>query len=245
MSEHSRQRIPAMLFSLVPGWGHVYWGREALGIGIFSAAALVGFFFLNFWLVYQGSGKTTMVWVFGVVFCLVMAANWIDIFLRTDPGRIGEDDRRRKLCIQRGTAAYLQGDLAGALGEFKECLKIEPNCPEALFRIGVLAARQDDIETARIALRRALRYDLGGKWKWEIDREFIRLDAAVAEGAVATGTVTEETVTEETVAEEDVAEETVAEQAVADDGSEVEGPGEEASDEGTSEREEEAEHASA
>ena len=69
-----------MLLSLVPGWGHVYWGREALGIGIFSAAALVGFGFLNTWLVYQGSGKTTMVWVFGVVFCLVMAANWIDIF---------------------------------------------------------------------------------------------------------------------------------------------------------------------
>ena len=54
-----------MLLSLVPGWGHVYWGREALGIGIFSAAALVGFGFLNTWLVYQGPGKTTMVWVFG------------------------------------------------------------------------------------------------------------------------------------------------------------------------------------
>ena len=68
-----------MLLSLVPGWGHVYWGREALGIGIFSAAALVGFGFLNTWLVYQGPGKTTMLWVFGVVFCRVMAANWIDI----------------------------------------------------------------------------------------------------------------------------------------------------------------------
>ena len=172
-----------MLLSLVPGWGHVYWGREALGIGIFSAAALVGFGFLNTWLVYQGPGKTTMVWVFGVVFCLVMAANWIDIFLRTDPARVGEDDRRRKLCIQRGTAAYLQGDLDVALGEFKECLKIEPNCPEALFRIGVLAARQGDIEIARTGLRRALRYDVGGKWTWEIEREFIRLDAEMPASA--------------------------------------------------------------
>ena len=114
MSEQPRQRIPALLLSLVPGWGHVYWGRESVGIGIFSVAAVVGFAFLNSWLVYQGAGKTTLVWVFGVVFGLVMVANWIDIFLRTDPERMGEDDRRRRLCMQRGTAAYLQGDLAGA-----------------------------------------------------------------------------------------------------------------------------------
>ncbi len=169
-----------MLFSLVPGWGHVYCGREALGIGIFSAAALVGFGFLNAWLVYQGSGKTTMVWVFGVIFCLVMVASWIDIFLRPEPARVSEDDRRRKLCLERGTASYLQGDLAGALGEFRECLKIEPNCPEALFRIGVLAVRQDDFELARTSLRRALRYDIGEKWKWEIQREFTRLDAGIS-----------------------------------------------------------------
>ncbi|SVE58072.1 uncharacterized protein METZ01_LOCUS510926, partial [marine metagenome] len=53
MSEQPRQRIPALLLSLVPGWGHVYWGRESVGIGIFSAAAVVGFAFLNSWLVYQ------------------------------------------------------------------------------------------------------------------------------------------------------------------------------------------------
>ena len=205
-----------MLFSLVPGWGHVYWGREALGIGIFSAAALVGFGFLNAWLVYQGSGKTTMVWVFGVIFCLVMVASWIDIFLRTEPARVSEDDRRRKLCLERGTASYLQGDLAGALGEFRECLKIEPNCPEALFRIGVLAVRQDDFELARTSLRRALRYDIGEKWKWEIQREFTRLDAGISER-------------EKTSFEKEAGGE----------------PQEEPYDEETSEREEEAEHASA
>jgi tetratricopeptide (TPR) repeat protein len=205
-----------MLFSLVPGWGHVYWGREALGIGIFSAAALVGFGFLNAWLVYQGSGKTTMVWVFGVIFCLVMVASWIDIFLRTEPARVSEDDRRRKLCLERGTASYLQGDLAGALGEFRECLKIEPNCPEALFRIGVLAVRQDDFELARTSLRRALRYDIGEKWKWEIQREFTRLDAGIS-------------AQEETSFEKEAGAE----------------PQEEPYDEETPEREEEAEHASA
>ena len=205
-----------MLFSLVPGWGHVYWGREALGIGIFSAAALVGFGFLNAWLVYQGSGKTTMVWVFGVIFCLVMVASWIDIFLRTEPARVSEDDRRRKLCLERGTASYLQGDLAGALGEFRECLKIEPNCPEALFRIGVLAVRQDDFELARTSLRRALRYDIGEKWKWEIQREFTRLDAGIS-------------AQEETSFEKEAGEESQ----------------EEPYDEETPEREEEAEHASA
>jgi len=187
-----------------------------MGIGIFSAAALVGFGYLNTWLVYQGAGKTTMVWVFGVVFCLVMAANWIDIFLRTDPDRVSEDDRRRKLCIQRGTASYLQGDLAVALGEFRECLKIEPNCPEALFRIGVLAARQEDFETARSGLRRALRYDVGGKWKWEIEREFIRLDAGMLAQAEVTVDQEEDGELREKV---------------------LEG--------GSSEREEEAEHASA
>ena len=205
-----------MLFSLVPGWGHVYWGREALGIGIFSAAALVGFGFLNAWLVYQGSGKTTMVWVFGVIFCLVMVASWIDIFLRTEPARVSEDDRRRKLCLERGTASYLQGDLAGALGEFRECLKIEPNCPEALFRIGVLAVRQDDFELARTSLRRALRYDIGEKWKWEIQQEFTRLDAGISER-------------EKTSFEKEAGEE----------------PQEEPYDEETPEREEAAEHASA
>ena len=182
MSEQARQRIPALLLSLVPGWGHVYWGRESAGIGIFSAAALVGFAFLNSWLVYQGAGKTTLVWVFGVVFFLVMVANWIDIYLRTDPERIGEDDRRRRLCMQRGTAAYLQGDLDAALGEFRECLKIEPNCPEALYRLGALAVRRDDLEMARNSFRRALRYDLAGKWSWEIKKQFERLDEHFAAG---------------------------------------------------------------
>ena len=95
-------------------------------------------------------------------------------------------------------------------------MKIEPNCPEALFRIGVLAARQGDIEIARPGLRRALRYDVGGKWTWEIEREFIRLDAelpALAESG--------------------------------HDDREKEEPREEALDEGSPEREEEAEHASA
>ena len=204
MSEQPRQRIPALLLSLVPGWGHVYWGRESAGIGIFSAAALVGFAFLNSSLVYQGAGKTTLAWVFGVILGLVMAANWIDIFLRTDPERIAEDARRRRLCMQRGTAAYLQGDLAGALGEFRECLKIEPNCPESLFRLGVLSVQKDDLETARSSFRRALRYDLAGKWSWEIKQQFEHMDAHSAAhdegssgeesgGEVAAGSGQEET----------------------------------------------------
>mgnify|MGYP001194902154 CR=1 FL=1 len=204
MSEQPRQRIPALLLSLVPGWGHVYWGRESAGIGIFSAAALVGFAFLNSSLVYQGAGKTTLAWVFGVILGLVMAANWIDIFLRTDPERIAEDDRRRRLCMQRGTAAYLQGDLDGALGEFRECLKIEPNCPESLFRLGVLAVQKDDLETARSSFRRALRYDLAEKWSWEIEQQFKHMDAHIAAhdegssreepgGEVAAGSGQEET----------------------------------------------------
>ena len=180
MSEQPRRRITALLLSLVPGWGHVYWGRESAGLGIFSAAALVGFGFLNSWIVYHGAGKTTLVWVFGVVLGLIMAANWIDIFLRTNPERISEDDRRRRLCMQRGTVAYLQGDLDGALGEFRECLKIEPNCPDALFRIGVLATHQDDLDTARKSFRRAMRYDLAGKWSWEIKQEFKHLDVSFA-----------------------------------------------------------------
>ena len=117
-----------------------------------------------------------------------MVANWIDIYLRTDPERIGEDDRRRGLCMQRGTAAYLQGDLDAALGEFRECLKIEPNCPEALYRLGVLAVRKGDLETSRNSFRRALRYDLGGKWSWEIKQQFERLDEqlqAAGEGSTA------------------------------------------------------------
>src|SRR5262249_48887101 len=69
-----------------------------------------------------------------------------------------------------GVALRRQGDLQGALAQFKETLKLAPKDPEAHYNVGMALKAQDDVAGAIEALRQAVtlkpdfekaRYNLG------------------------------------------------------------------------------------
>lgn len=77
--------------------------------------------------------------------------------------------------MEEGTVAYLQKDYQTALSVFRQCLRVEPQDVDAMFRLGVTHARLGDERQARGWLRKTLRYDLEEKWSWEVGRELERL----------------------------------------------------------------------
>jgi tetratricopeptide (TPR) repeat protein len=181
MSSRPRLRFVALLLSLVPGWGHVYWGRERLGLTIFTAAAVAGFALLNGLFIFQGAGKSELTWTAGIIFALIFVATWLDLLARTSLSRVRREDESRERWLEEGTLAYLRNDLEEAVARFSCCLSLDPHDVEALFRLGVVAARRGDHRQARRWFAKTLRHDLEEKWQWEIQRELQRLQVAASE----------------------------------------------------------------
>ncbi|MBN1442825.1 MAG: tetratricopeptide repeat protein [Planctomycetes bacterium] len=177
MSAHPRHRLVALLLSIVPGWGHVYWGREILGLGIFTACAVLGFVFLNAKLIYRGEGRDAILWISGALSLLAFGAAFIDLALRTSPPRVRREQEARERLLHQGTIAYLKRDYDNAVVLFRECLRIDPQDVDALFRLGVAFARRGDADQARRWLRNAIRLDLDEKWHWEAQREIALLES--------------------------------------------------------------------
>jgi hypothetical protein len=182
MSSRPHSRAVALVLSLVPGWGHAYWGKEGVGLAVFTGFAIVLSGLLNGLFIYLGDGRGTLVAVSASLLLAITAGAWFDILRRTSPEavRTAAEDRERSL--REGTVAYLRGDLAGASALFKGCVGADPSDVEALFRLGVVTSRAGDARAARVWLRRALKCDLEDKWRWEICRE---LERSKEEGARA------------------------------------------------------------
>jgi len=174
-SPSPRQRAVALLLSVVPGWGHVYWGRELLGMGIFTVAALCAFAWFNGVFVYRGAGRGALAVSAGVLLAIVVVVQCVELAWRTRPQRVAAEEKERERWMRDGTAAYLRGNLDAALECFRHCLRTRPQDVDALFRLGVVAARAGDTRAATRWLRRTTRYDLDDRWHWEIEREFAKL----------------------------------------------------------------------
>jgi tetratricopeptide (TPR) repeat protein len=170
MSSPHHSRGLAFLLSLVPGWGHVYLGRERVGLAIFSLTAASAFLLLNVVLIGRG-GRTSLSWVAGAAVVLFWAFGIADVWRRTSPARLKRIEERKSAFLRSGIIAYLRDDLAAAQADFRACLKLDSQEPEALLRLGVVLSRQGAIRSARSFLRRARALDLEEKWRWEIERE--------------------------------------------------------------------------
>ena len=175
MSAQDRSRCFAVLLSLVPGWGHVYLGREARGLVLFTVFAIGGFGLLNGLLLYIGWGRSFVLAASGFTALAVWVWACVDIIRLTSPVRRHAEEEDRLKALREGTVRYLRGDLEDAKRAFGRCLKKDPGDVEALFRLGILCARSGDSRGARTYLRRASKLDLDGKWVWEIQRELARL----------------------------------------------------------------------
>ena len=179
MSSRPHSRAVALLLSLVPGWGHAYWGKEAVGLAVFTGFAIALSGLLNGLFIYLGDGRGALVWVSALLLLAVTAGAWFDILRRTSPEAVRTAAEERERSLRDGVVAYLRGDLPGASALFRGCVRTDPADVEALFRLGVVTSRAGDARAARLWLRRALKCDLEDKWRWEIRRE---LDRSKEEG---------------------------------------------------------------
>jgi hypothetical protein len=189
MSSRPRSRALALFLSVVPGWGHVYWGKEALGLALFTAFAVAASGLLNGLFIYLGDGRGALIWVSASLLAAVhLGALW-DLLGRTSAGAVRTAAELRERSLRRGMIEYLRGDLAAAEASFEACAAADPTDVEALFRLGVVTSRAGHAAAARSWLRRALKWDLEDKWRWEIGRELERLkeEGAAAAARAATG----------------------------------------------------------
>jgi tetratricopeptide (TPR) repeat protein len=194
MSSRPRFRVLALSLSLVPGWGHIYWGRERLGLAIFTVFAICGFALLNgLWVsMAQETARATLVAVSASLCVLLFLAAWGDLWRRTRPGTVKREAELREGFLRQGTIAYLRGDLKEAAASFREAVRVNPTDVEALFRLGVVHSREGDARQARVWLRKARRHDVDGKWRWEVNREEERLaEVRAAKGLAAPAPVRE------------------------------------------------------
>ena len=177
MSSRPRSRVLALALSLVPGWGHIYWGRELVGISLFTAFSVAAFALLNGLFVYVGPGRTGLIRLSLVFLVGAVAGSWLDILRRTSLRRVKAAERAREENIREGMVAYVRGDLDGARARFSSCLSADPLDVEALFRLGMAYSRAGNSRQAVLCLRRTLKYDGEEKWRWESKRELERLSA--------------------------------------------------------------------
>ena len=185
MSAAGRSRILALALSLVPGWGHIYWGREALGLVLFTVFAVGGFALLNGAVIYIGRGQHALIASGAALIIGTAIGAWAHILLATSPRRVQASEERRQKALREGTVAYLRGDFKTACELFQGCVEDDPSDFEALFRLGVVCSRAGDVRRARSWLRRVRRHDLEDKWRWEVDRELRRLKTAASAGGTA------------------------------------------------------------
>ena len=190
----ARSRVVALLLALIPGWGHIYWSREVLGLSIFTIFAPCFFSLLYSYLLYVGPYRDQWVQASVIFLFLIYVGSWVELFLRTRPARVRAEEEMRAEGLAGGMLLYVQGDLDGAARLFLRCLQLDPFDLEARFRLGIVLARAGATRAARRQLRRARKYDREGKWTWEIERELKRLrsrpDPNLGESSTKTDTST-------------------------------------------------------
>lgn len=171
MPSRPRSRAVALALSLVPGWGHVYWGRELRGLAIFTVFAVSAFALLNGLLIYLGERRGLVVAGSAAVLAGASVFAWVDLLRRTSPARVREESEERERNLKDGTVAYVMGDFDAAAERFTRSVEADPSDFEALFRLGITHSRAGRTREAALWLRRALKNDEEEKWGWEIRRE--------------------------------------------------------------------------
>jgi tetratricopeptide (TPR) repeat protein len=182
MASRPRSRALALVLTLLPGWGHVYWGRELLGTVIFTVAAAAFFGLVNGLFIVLGAGRTVLAQGSAALLTGVVGYAWADILRRTSPNRLQAEESHREKSLIEGMIAHLRGEHERAGQLFLSCLKADPTDVEALFRMGMTTARAGRREEAIRWLRRTRRNDLEGKWRWEVERELASLRRAPSRG---------------------------------------------------------------
>ena len=166
----------ALVFAILfPGLGHTALGRPGKGM------ALSALFFLG-GLVSVALGATLEApWesdaLFGALLFAVgvYAYSLADIALHLTRAAIGRNSAERENRFRQGVIAAATGDTDAAAEALRAALAIDSTDVEAHLHLGTLYARQGRRRKARAQLRRCRKFDVEGKWDWEVDCELERL----------------------------------------------------------------------
>ncbi len=187
MSSPRHSRGLALVLSLVPGWGHVYLGREGLGLLTFTVTAFGMFLFLNVALIYDGQHRLALARAIASLTVLFWVWSVADVWRRSSSGRRRRLEEEKLRLLRQGMIEYLRDEMEASESTFRACLKLDGFDAEALFRLGVVTSRRGKTAEARRFLRRARREDLDAKWSWEIANELKRLQKGESSTGRRTG----------------------------------------------------------
>jgi hypothetical protein len=161
----------AVALSILPGWGHLYLGRELQGLLVFTFSSMTGFLLVNAWLLHLGTFRQAVTTISSLLFLTGCVYSVVDIWRLTSPRRV---ERMRRLCdvlLWEGMMNYVRHEDLAAEEKFLQCWRLDRLDVEPIVRAGVVAARRQAFEEARRLLGRARRLDSELKWRAEIDRE--------------------------------------------------------------------------
>ena len=172
-------RWPAILVSLVlPGLGHTALGMPFRGLAfslLFVACGLA--------LVCLGSGLDdpmadarfgTALWSTCAVYAACQLSLWLIVIRAARSANLPAKDD----ALRAAMAAAARGAEDDAEREFRRVLALDPTDVEAHLNLGSLYARRGRLGKARRHLRCCRRFDINGKWDWEVERELEALRGA-------------------------------------------------------------------
>ncbi len=177
----TRVRWKPLLLSIVPGLGHFYYRRFAVGAGLFVtfATALNGLLLLS---LLDGDVGRPLGW-----FCAALAlavwgysVGWVGRHvLFDDPAAI---ERARAQLLREGLIHLLRSEYTDAVRCFRRANGVGPEavCIDALFYLGAAYRRLGEIGRARRWLRRCAAWDAEGKWRFELGREMAAIEGEEA-----------------------------------------------------------------
>jgi hypothetical protein len=183
------RRLQAMVFGLVPGLAHVLLlDRTGLGTLYFMLffagvdAAFTGRFLLKSEsasdLYTAGCALAVPVWLWAYIDMTRL------ILLRNYEKRAA----MRKTLSSEGVHLYAEGKMRAARKAFRACLALDHRDPDILFWYACVETRRGKFGRARRAFKRCRKYDLDGKWNFQVGEQEGRLpalEAAAKEAAKA------------------------------------------------------------
>jgi len=172
-------RWTALLLSLLmPGLGHTAIGRPARGMAVsllftvgvvltVARASVVESPFLD-------NGFTVLL-AATIMIYLVCQLFLLRVLVRaviSDARPVKEDH------LRAGLALVARGNSQAGEKELRRVLAIDPSDVEAHLNLAALFAQRGDARKARQHLKWCRRFDIDGKWDWEVGRELAALNGS-------------------------------------------------------------------
>ena len=178
-------RWSAVILSLVcPGMGHTAIGRPVAGL-LFSVVFCLGVLLTLGIGIGLDAPSLNAVFVISLAGTLAFYAlcqvSLVAMLLRS---RINASSPAKESYLRAGMLAAARGDDAHAEEQFLAALALDCTDVETHLNVAAVYARQGKVRRARRHLGRCRRYDVDGKWAWEVSRELERVENRAQNGAV-------------------------------------------------------------